>query len=270
MTGNIIVIGGHGSLGKHLPAQPGLIVSDLRLEASADELTAAFTQGNISTVINFAAMTDPAICEANPQLTYAINADAVEKLYQAASNAGCRKFVQVSTSHVYGVSSELKYFATDDPCHPRSVYGKSKRQAEERLLKLAEDSTTEMSIVRIFSVVSTQLREGFLYKNLINRAKSKDYSSIQGLNSVRDFIHAKDAVAIVMKAAETPNCPVIINACSGKGTSIRSLVEQVYTEYGADPHQIENFFDESEDGDYLVGEPSSPFIDSADFQSDRL
>lgn len=79
-------------------------------------------------IINCAAVTDPDLCEQNPELAYRVNALGARNLSIAASKIGA-KFVQLSTDDVFDGYASHPYSEFDDT-NPQTVYGRSKRAGE--------------------------------------------------------------------------------------------------------------------------------------------
>ena len=74
----------------------------------------------------------------NAELYYKVNRDLAIETALKAKNAGVSQFVFLSTMSVYGMETGVITKETA-PC-PKSNYGKSKLQAEERILSLADDN----------------------------------------------------------------------------------------------------------------------------------
>lgn len=89
-------------------------------------------------VVNAAAMTHVDRCEAEPEAARLANALAPGWLAEAAAEAGAL-FVQVSTDYVFDGSARRPY-REDDPTGPRSVYGRTKLEGEQRALAACRDT----------------------------------------------------------------------------------------------------------------------------------
>ena len=79
-------------------------------------------------IINCAAVTDTALCEANPELAYRVNALGARNLSLVARKYNA-KIVQLSTDDVFDGKKDAPYTEFDDT-HPLTVYGRSKRAGE--------------------------------------------------------------------------------------------------------------------------------------------
>lgn len=86
--------------------------------------------GPPAVVVNTAAMTHVDRCEAEPEAAQLANALAPGWLAEASCEAGAA-FVTLSTDYVFDGTAQRPY-REDDPTGPRSVYGRTKLEGEER------------------------------------------------------------------------------------------------------------------------------------------
>lgn len=78
-----------------------------------------------------------------------VNVDGTVALARAAAEAGVRRFVFLSSIKVNGESTlPGSPFMPDDPPAPADPYGRSKLEAEQALLELADQSGMEVVIIR--------------------------------------------------------------------------------------------------------------------------
>ena len=89
----------------------------------------------------------------SPQDMYAVNRDAAVALARESAEAGVRRFVQLSTNLVYGPGIGRPLREEDamraEPDAATSAYPHSKRQAEERLEVLSEESGLDIVALRL-------------------------------------------------------------------------------------------------------------------------
>jgi dTDP-4-dehydrorhamnose reductase len=93
-------------------------------------------------IVLAAAYTDVDGCETNRDLAFAVNCRGAVNVAQAAKQLGAR-LLFISTDYVFDGASTVPY-ETDHPRAPRSVYGRSKAEAEEQISRILP----ECSIVR--------------------------------------------------------------------------------------------------------------------------
>ncbi len=89
-------------------------------------------------IILAAAYTNVDGCEGNPDVCFAVNRDGAANVASAAKAAGAR-LLFLSSDYVFDGKKTTPY-ETGDPRNPQSVYGRSKAEAEIRLLDLLPDS----------------------------------------------------------------------------------------------------------------------------------
>ncbi len=85
-----------------------------------------------------AAYTDVDGCELNPTLAAAVNTLGAVNVARAAAAAGA-KLLFVSTDYVFDGTKSTPY-ETGDPRNPISAYGRSKAEAEEKILNILPDA----------------------------------------------------------------------------------------------------------------------------------
>jgi len=93
-------------------------------------------------IVLAAAYTDVDGCESNPNLAFAVNRDGAKNVATAAADAEAR-LVFLSSDYVFDGKKKEPY-ETGDARNPRSVYGRSKAEAEIQLL----DALPKCCIVR--------------------------------------------------------------------------------------------------------------------------
>jgi dTDP-4-dehydrorhamnose reductase len=140
MKMRILVFGAKGMLGKALMRRwptdgddvtgIGSAQADIRIPEQVEK---AFEQTTPDWTVLAAAYTDVDGCELNPQLASAVNTQGAVYVAEAAANAGS-KLLFVSTDYVFDGQKKSPY-EVDDPRNPINVYGRSKAEAEESILR---------------------------------------------------------------------------------------------------------------------------------------
>lgn len=129
----ILITGGQGQLAAdlieafagHDISAPGRAELDITASQQIDEVMQRLEP---DVVINTAAYHNVDRCETEPELSFAVNAAAVQRL-AASSAAHHATFVHLSTDYVFDGSSDQPY-KEDHPVNPLSVYGASKAAGE--------------------------------------------------------------------------------------------------------------------------------------------
>ena len=89
------------------------------------------------------------------------NADVTRNLAQAAAEAGIARFVFLSSVKVNGEETAGVPFSESDPPAPEDAYGRSKRDAEEALQKIAATTTMAITTLRVPLVYGPAVRANF-------------------------------------------------------------------------------------------------------------
>lgn len=133
------VIGITGRWSETVPGAAGLLARDLTDVTQA----AALVQGiQPAVIVNAAAISEPAACEADPVRSGALNARFPAALAAAAARAGAR-LIHLSTEQVFDGAGGP--YAPDAPVNPLNLYGRQKRAAEVAVL----DADPAAAVVRL-------------------------------------------------------------------------------------------------------------------------
>jgi dTDP-4-dehydrorhamnose reductase len=135
----VLVTGGSGQLARAIEAtwtgHECLLLGRADLDlGEAGSIAAALDRHRPEVVVNAGAFTQVDRCEAQPDLAWRINGEAVGHLAEGCARHGAL-LLQVSTDYVFdGVGT--RPYREQDPTAPRSVYGRSKLEGE-RLARFA-------------------------------------------------------------------------------------------------------------------------------------
>ncbi|HKH98515.1 MAG TPA: dTDP-4-dehydrorhamnose reductase [Candidatus Sulfotelmatobacter sp.] len=135
----VTIFGASGLLGKALLREwggdevVGLSSRDADLR-EAVQVRAAVERTQPDWIVLAAAYTDVDGCEGNPERAFAVNRDGAVNAGESARRAGA-KLLFLSSDYVFDGTKTSPYEATDAR-HPQSVYGRSKAEAELRLLEV--------------------------------------------------------------------------------------------------------------------------------------
>jgi dTDP-4-dehydrorhamnose reductase len=113
----------------------GSVQADLR---SPDQVDKVVSDSNPEWIVLSAAYTDVDGCEINPTLAAAVNTQGAVNVAKAAANSRA-KLLFVSTDYVFDGRNNTPYEANDPRC-PINAYGKSKADAEQKILALLPDA----------------------------------------------------------------------------------------------------------------------------------
>ncbi|MDA1263663.1 MAG: NAD(P)-dependent oxidoreductase [Planctomycetota bacterium] len=90
-------------------------------------------------VVFLAALSNDALGDLDPQLTYQINRDATVRFAELARQAGVGRFLFSSSCSLYGAAGDAPLTETAD-MNPVTAYGTTKIEVEQELTKLADAS----------------------------------------------------------------------------------------------------------------------------------
>jgi dTDP-4-dehydrorhamnose reductase len=135
----VTIFGASGLLGKALMREwrgdelTGLGQRDGDIR-NAQQVQAAVRHTNPEWIVLAAAYTDVDGCESNRELAFAVNCDGAVNVANAAKQLGA-KLLFLSTDYVFDGKKTSPYEISDQR-NPQSVYGRTKAEAEARLLDL--------------------------------------------------------------------------------------------------------------------------------------
>jgi dTDP-4-dehydrorhamnose reductase len=89
-------------------------------------------------IVLAAAYTDVDGCESNRELAFAVNRDGAANVARAAKQFGAR-LLAIGTDYVFDGKNSIPY-ENDHPRAPRSVYGRSKAEGEERIQEILPEA----------------------------------------------------------------------------------------------------------------------------------
>ena len=204
-----------------LAGAPEIVLGDLLDGEGLERATAG-----VDTCIHLAAQPSVAVGAEDPTLTMRTNATAVADLLAACRRSGVRRFVLVSTNHVFGpVPAHLLTEST--PFDPRSVYAASKLEAERHALSLGGE--LEVVVLRPSNVYGPGQSRAAVVPNLVARAIAGEAMVVKNPAARRDFVYVGDIVEALVAAASAPAAAgQAINLGSGRDIAIGELARIIW------------------------------------------
>src|SRR5271168_3451929 len=138
----VTIFGASGLLGKALTREwsgdevSGLSSRDADIR-DANRVQQVVQETRPDWIVLSAAYTDVDGCESKPELAFAVNRDGAVNVAKAAKMFGAR-FAFLSSDYVFDGKKTTPY-EIDDVRNPQSVYGRTKAEAEIKLLDLIPD-----------------------------------------------------------------------------------------------------------------------------------
>jgi nucleoside-diphosphate-sugar epimerase len=149
-----------------------------------------------------------------------------QKLLQAARESDVAKFVNSSSSSVYGTIMNGKTKESDEK-NPISPYGVTKLAAENLVTLYGSEFNLQTVSLRYFTVYGPRQRPDMAFSKLISSALEGKPFPLHGDGSqIRDFTFVGDVVdAIKLAAFKDVNAGAVFNIGGGNPTSMSSAIE---------------------------------------------
>jgi len=211
---------------EHLSILPGVdrVALDLR-DGDLSELP-----NDITHVINEAAMPGLGPSWSKFDLYSSCNLGAVARLVERAHQWNLDKFVQISTSSVYGRSAVGKESL---PTKPVSPYGVTKLAAENLVLANFSDSGFPVTILRYFSVYGPGQRPDMAYRKFITNALTGKTIDVYGDGTqTRSNTYIDDCVGATIGALDKGREGEIYNIAGGSERSLNDALATIEASVG--------------------------------------
>jgi UDP-glucuronate 4-epimerase len=201
------------------------------IDLRTDDLLAPLRGADV--VVNEAAVAGMARSWTEFDLYASCNLMAVERLIEAAIAAGVDRFVQISTSSVYGLDA-----VGDEttPTRPVSPYGVTKLAAEHLVLAHVASRGLRAVILRYFSVYGPRQRPDMAYRHFIDAVWRGDEITVYGDGSqTRSNTYVTDCVRGTIQAIGGARLGEIYNLSGGDSISLRDAIGIIGDALGIEP-----------------------------------
>jgi len=187
----------------------------------------------VEVVINEAAMAGLMRSWTDFESYASCNLLGLQRLIEAARPANVRRFVQISTSSVYGTDAVGN---EEVPTRPVSPYGVTKLAAEKLLLAHVAVHGFPATILRYFSIYGPRQRPDMAYNIFIEALMDGRPIVVfgDGLQS-RSSTFVSDAVAGTISAIERAEVGGIYNIGGGEEITLRDAIGLIADELGVEP-----------------------------------
>jgi UDP-glucose 4-epimerase len=222
---------------KHNASIP-LEVIDIRDYTAVENI---LEKNNFAGIVHTAALKAVGESVEKPDEYKEVNFTAATELLKLAQKHGIKKFLFSSTAAVYGSPDTMEPCKENGPLAPISPYGSTKLDAESKVTEFINTPGNSGTSLRFFNVVGTASQElldnsvenlvpivlGKLNKGEAPVIFGTDYPTEDG-TCVRDYVDVRDiAQAHLVAANATGAIPPIINVGTGRGASVREIINLV-------------------------------------------
>ena len=265
MVKNILITGGAGYIGSHITE---ILLKQKKKIFLIDNLSTGYNRlinkkakffkinihntkklhqvilkNKIDSVIHLAASLVIGLGEKYPKKYYKNNVLGTQSVLNSCKKTNVKNFIFSSTAAVYKDGS----FRVNEKSKlkPKSIYGKTKLQAEKLIQNYCKKNKLNYGILRYFNIAGSSLsgkiglinKSDHLFKNFSREViKKKPLFKIYGSNydtkdgsCIRDFIHVLDIAQIHFKVLEKIarlNKSKILNCGYSKGTSVLEVANE--------------------------------------------
>ena len=203
-------------------------VTAIRADLRSDDLS--IIPDTVTHVINEAAMPGLGLSWQDFDLYASCNLNAVARLIDHASNWNLERFIQVSTSSVYGKDAVGDEF---QPIEPVSPYGVTKLAAENLALAHWRDSGFPAVVLRYFSVYGPGQRPDMAYRKFVQKALKGEPITLFGSgNQSRSNTYLDDCVGATIAALTSGDPGEIYNISGGQERTINEALSIIEAEVG--------------------------------------
>jgi UDP-glucose 4-epimerase len=206
---------GHGNKKSSIDTVIGNIVYPASLKGLCKGVDVVYHLAAISNVVK--AIQDPA-------LTLNTNTFGTVNLLEESRLSGVKKFVYISSAHVYGAP---QYLPVDEahPVVPREPYAASKIASEKIIEAYGNAYGMDYAIIRPFNVFGPGQDESFLIPGVIGQALRNRMIKVGNVTPTRDFLYVEDCVEGFLTIGEKGSG--LYNTGSGIEIRIQDLVEKI-------------------------------------------
>ena len=160
-----------------------------------------------------------------------INVDATVQLAKLAVQNNVKTFVFVSSVKAGGKPKSTKCMTEDDQFIPNDPYGKSKREAELKLLEIGQNSEMSIIIVRPSLVYGNGMKGNL--NLMLSGIKNGWFPPLPNINNRRSMIHVDDLVEALIMVSNNNNLNgEIFILTDGQPYSTREIYEAMCKSLG--------------------------------------
>ncbi len=183
----------------------------------------------VDAVINLAALTFVPDSYYYPERFFEVNVTGtMNLLMEAVKLKTLRRFVQISSSEVYG-SARIIPMNEEHPLFPHSTYAVSKLAADRLAFTVHKEQGLPVTIVRPFNCFGPRVTQPYVVAEIaIQLLNGNNHIRLGNLESIRDFTYVSDtAEGIIISLNSDELNGQTMNLGTGQGIKIRELAYMV-------------------------------------------
>ena len=218
-------------LGSRYPFANGVVEGCNQVATDWDDSEFEFCKG-FDLIVHAAGM-NAHDCAQNPGLALKFNGQTTGKLAQKASSYGCKRFIYLSTVHVYK-RPLIGNFDEKAPALNDHPYATSHYSGEEQLLSVGKNSSLDGTVLRLSNSFGYPLTDQtacweLVLNQFIRDAFLKGRITIKGdCSSKRDFLPITELNRILGEILVSPDSiPEVINVSSATSRTLLEVALQV-------------------------------------------
>lgn len=216
-----VVTGKSGTIGRYFPTNTYSFKSNLTSDFSKE--LKLISKSNF-TITHCAGIVGNSSVMKDYNHSYLVNVTSTIELARLSLSMGIKKFVYVSSSHVY--ESTRSIIDEGAKISPLNEYANQKREAEVKLLEVFKDYPQQLLIARVFSLLDWGMKPATL-GGAVEKLLNGEISDIHNGEDQRDFLTPRSTAAILHLLANS-EAQGILNVCSSKATKIKDAVAHMF------------------------------------------
>ena len=248
MKKTILITGGFGFLGGRLgqylsenynvilgsrsdQSKPNWLSIAKTLKIDWDDETSLNDACNLVDIVIHASGLNAQECSSGPEKALLVNGVYTQNLVKAAINQSVKKFIYLSTAHVYS-DSLLGVITEDTPTANTHPYATSHVAGENAVLFATRHEYIEGTVVRIANAFGSPVSKDvncwmLLVNDLCKQAVVEKSLTLNGdSKTVRDFVTIRDFCSVIGLLIEN-NTSHIVNIGSGKACTIGEMATKI-------------------------------------------
>lgn len=218
--------GRRSNLSHHKKQNVKIVKIDLSKEQKIDN----YFKG-IDYVFHLAALADIVPSIENPKKYFKSNVIGTFNVLQAAAKLKIKKFIYAASASCYGFPEKFPT-SEKDKIKPEYPYSFTKWQSEELIMHWANLFNFPAISLRFFNIYGPRSRTSGVYGAvfgvfLAQKISKAPLTIVGNGEQTRDFLHVKDLVKAIMKAAYSKKVGKIYNVGGGKEIKVNKIAKLI-------------------------------------------